>query len=330
MHDILSAFGHTEATSQTCIEHVIAADLGGTNLRAASIDRAGAIHARTKVRTPQTGDGRDVAAALEEAFDLCAKETKHLNGRVSAFAVAVPGALDSKAGGMILHAPNIKSLNHFKLGDELERRTNMLVILENDANAAAVGEVWQGAARGKQTAICVTLGTGVGGGLVLDGELWRGAFESGGEVGHITVEPEGAKCSCGNRGCLEVYASATAMARLYREATNDLNSNVNSYQIYERAKNGDEAARQVFQTVGRYLGIGLTSMVNVIDPEIIVIGGGAAAGWDMFIEPLRAELKSRAFTERGRNIEVVQAERGDDAGLLGAARLAWQKLDGKK
>lgn len=308
------------------MKHVVALDLGGTNLRAASLDREGLIHARTKVRTPQTNNPMDVAAALEQAFAVCANASKSANAAIEAFAVAVPAALDTKEGGLILHAPNIKSLNHFKLGDELIKRTGTTVILENDANAAAVGEVWQGAARGCQTAICVTLGTGVGGGLVLDGKLWRGAFEAGGEVGHIIVEPEGVRCACGNRGCLEMYASASAIARQYVELTGTLSDDINAYKVYEKAMRGDAHAQKVFRIVGKYLGIGITSLVNLIDPEIVVIGGGAAAAWDAFIEATRAEIKARAFTERGRNLEIKQAACGDDAGILGAAHLAWQKI----
>ncbi len=329
MHDMLSSFSHSDASHHTS-SHVVALDLGGTNLRAASIDHDGTLDHRTKIRTPKSDDPHAVAGALAEAFDACAKVSRQHNAEVRAFAVAVPGAIDSKDGGRILRMPNIKALQNFQLSTYLEERTGVPVILENDANAASMGEVWQGAARGKQTAICLTLGTGVGGGLVLDGKLWRGAYESGGELGHIIVEPEGAQCPCGNRGCLEPYASATAMRRLYIEASGaslkDAPEEINAHVVYERAQAGDEHALQTFQTVGKYLGIGITSLVNAIDPEIVVIGGGAAAGWDMFIEPLRAEVKKRAFTERGKNVEVAPAARGDDAGLLGAAYLAWQKL----
>lgn len=332
MHDMLSAFSHSDA-SPTTTHHVVALDLGGTNLRAASIDRDGALDHRTKIRTPQSDDPHTVADALAEAFDACAQVSRQHGAEVRAFAVAVPGAMNSKDGGRILRMPNIKALQNFQLGDYLEKHTGVPVVLENDANAATMGEVWQGAARGKQTAICLTLGTGVGGGLVLDGMLWRGAYEAGGELGHIIVEPDGALCPCGNHGCLEAYVSATAMRRLYIEASGTSAGNaheeINAHVVYQRAQAGEETARRTFEIVGRYLGIGITSLVNAIDPEIVVIGGGAAAGWDMFIEPLRSEVKKRAFTERGKNVELAPAARGDDAGLLGAAYLAWQKLGGK-
>lgn len=306
--------------------HVIALDLGGTNLRAASVNRDGDIIARTKVRTPQTDDAMDVAAAMEEAFDVCATESNKLNAEVEAFAVAVPGALDTKRGGMVLTSPNIKQLDNFRLGDELHKRTGVQVFLENDANAAAVGEFWQGAGRDVKTLICLTLGTGVGGGLVLNGELWRGAFEAGGELGHINVEPEGYPCKCGSRGCLEQYASATAIARIYKEQSNNVNGEINAYKVYELARDNDANAIKTFEIVGRYLGSGIASLVNIIDPQLVVIGGGASAGWEMFIHHARAEIKARAFTERGRNIKIKQAACGDDAGILGAACIAWQKI----
>ena len=222
------------------------------------------------------------------------------------------------------------SLDGFQLSAALESELGWPVRLENDANAAAVGEMWRGAGQGYSTLICVTLGTGVGGGIILDGKLWRGADGSAGEVGHIGIDPfAGVPCPCGSQGCLEVYASATAIVRMTREAkprypdsvlqdTEDLTS----AKVYEAGKEGDELALEVFRQMGVYLGIGLASLINLLNPQIIVIGGGLANGWELFEKHMHQQVIERAFPIPAASVRIVRAQCGDDAGLLGAAWLA--------
>ena len=182
----------------------------------------------------------------------------------------------------------------------------------------------------------ITLGTGVGGGIILDEKLLRGIDGSAGEVGHIGVEPfDGAPCTCGSRGCLEVYASATAIVRMTREMgarypqsplrTSD---ELTSAAVYKSGTEGDELALEVFRRMGLYLGVGLASLINIFNPEMIIIGGGAAAGWDLFIPHVREQVTERAFPVPARRAEIVQAERGDDAGILGAAQIAFEHYTG--
>src|ERR1043165_3714663 len=197
----------------------------------------------------------------------------------------VPGAVDSDKA-VVLQAPNLPSLINVDLKAALEQRLGWPVFLENDANAAAVGEMWLGAARGCRDVMSVTLGTGVGGGLILDGKLWRGSHGSGGEIGHTTVDPfSGLKCKCGNTGCLELVASATAIVRMTRETLSQFPGSVLHHQeltaerVYEAGSAGDELALSVFKKFGTYLGIGLANLINIVDPEIIVIAGGAVNGW---------------------------------------------------
>jgi glucokinase len=308
---------------------VIAADLGGTNLRVALIDERGQIIARTKERTPQSAQAQNIVQALAIAARECASKADSKLLNVCGLSIAVPGRIEA-ASGTVAKIPNLPCLNEFPLRAALEEKTGWSVTLENDANAAAIGEMWQGAARNHKSILCVTLGTGVGGGIVLDERLWRGAHGAAGEIGHITVEPEGIVCACGNQGCLEVYASATGIVRLAREAkieTNESNEELTAETIYKMCAAGDDRAREVFRRMGRYLGIGLASIVNVIDPEIIVIGGGAANAWDSFIEQTREEIKCRAFSEPQREVSILRATCGDDAGLLGAAKLAFETRD---
>ncbi|MEO5860355.1 MAG: ROK family protein, partial [Pyrinomonadaceae bacterium] len=204
---------------------------------------------------------------------------------------------------------------------------------ENDANSAAVGERWKGAAKGVRNSIHVTLGTGVGGGIIIDGTLVRGIDGTAGEIGHIAVEPEGYPCGCGSRGCVEQYASATAIVRIAKELMpkypeTELRSNLEltPLDVFESGIAGDRLSLEVFRVAGTYLGIALGGLVNVLNPEAIVIGGGVAAGWDLFIEPLQSEILRRAFQQPGERVKLMRSELGDDAGILGAAFLASQKI----
>jgi glucokinase len=303
---------------------VFAVDLGGTHLRAALVDDAGRILKQLKQETPKG----DSALCIVNALVNAAQQWESDKLPVVAAAIMVPGAVDCDKA-VVLQAPNLPSLVNFELKAELERRLGWPVFLENDANAAAVGEMWMGAARGCRDVISVTLGTGVGGGVILDGKLWRGSHGSAGEIGHTTVDPfSGLKCKCGNTGCLELFASATAIVRMTREnlslfPESTLKSEgLTAAKVYEAGRNGDELALAVFQRFGMYLGIGLANLINLIDPQIIVISGGAVNGWDLFAPEMYRQVEERAFRTTAQQVKIARAECGDNAGLLGAARLA--------
>jgi len=311
---------------------VFAADLGGTHLRGALVDRSGKIHVQLKRETPQDGPPEQVVNALVETSSEC--ERRLGTDRVSASSILVPGTLDPK-NEMVVQAPNLQSLDHFALKSALETKFQRPVLLENDANAAAVGEMWLGAGRGARNIICITLGTGVGGGIIIDGKLLRGSDGSAGEIGHTTVDPfNGPQCKCGNRGCLEMYASATAIVRMTREALSDYPNSILQGQkidartVYEAGKAGDELGLKIYKTMGEYLGVGLANLINVLGPEVIVIGGGVANGLDLFEGPMRAEIAQRTFPSLSRHVKIRPAECGDNAGLLGAAWLAFEATRG--
>lgn len=309
---------------------VIATDLGGTNMRAATIDRQGRIHERIKQHTPKAEKASEIVSAIVGAVRECERRTDQHGAQISAVSVVVPGTVQIEQG-VVIKAPNVPSLDGFRLAAALESELPWPAVLENDANAAAVGEMWMGAGRNRRTIICLTLGTGVGGGIILDGELWRGVDGSAGELGHIGIEPfGGVACTCGSRGCLEVYASATAIVRMTREARPrypksplHTSEELTAKGIYEQGVRGDELALEVFRRMGIYLGVGLASFINIFNPELIVIGGGVADGWDLFIDHAREQIAERAFPLPVRRAEIVRAERGDDAGLLGAAHIAF-------
>ncbi len=308
---------------------VFAADLGGTHLRAASVDCDGHIHYRIKQPTPQAEKADEIVQALVTAAHECERHGSDAGDGIRAVSVVVPGTVNV-AEGSIIKAPNVPCLDGFRLSAALKSELGLPTFLENDANAAAIGEMWRGAGRGYKTIICVTLGTGVGGGIILDGKLWRGVDGSAAEIGHIGVDPfSGIPCTCGSRGCLEVYASATAIVRMTREARPRYPQSVlhtsealSSIKIYEAGIAGDELALEVFRRMGVYLGIGLATLINLLNPELIVIGGGLANGWELFEKHMHQQVIERAFPLPARRVKIVKAECGDDAGLLGAARLA--------
>lgn len=309
---------------------VFAADLGGTHLRGATVDRNGKVYCRLMQSTPQAEEPIEIVRALVDAAHECERQAARQGAVISAVSVVVPGTVDI-AEGVVIKAPNVSCLDGFRLSAALESELEWPAILENDANAAALGEMWRGAGKGYCTLICLTLGTGVGGGIILDGKLWRGADGSAAEIGHMGVDPfGGVACPCGSRGCLEVYASATAVVRMTREARPrypksmlHTSEDLTSEKVYQAGEEGDELALEVFRRMGTYLGIGIANLINVLDPEIVVIGGGLSNGWELFEKHMRQQVVERAFPIPARCVKIVRGECGDDAGLLGAARLAF-------
>jgi len=312
---------------------VCAVDLGGTNLRAANIDCQGQIRDRLKFKTPQTDNPNEIVSAIASAVEQCSSHAAQRHQTIQAVSVVVPGSVNA-ATGLVVNAPNVPAIVGFDLASALAGELGRSILIENDANAAAVGELWKGAARGHRTIVCFTLGTGVGSGVILNGELWRGIDGTGGEIGHTSVEPfGGVQCNCGNFGCLEVYASATAMVRMTRERLKEQSSSqpktiapddLTAEKLFAAAVGGDELAKSMFEMMGTYLGIAIANVVNTFNPEMIVIGGGVSAAFDLFAPCARDEMMRRAFPVPAARCQIVKAECGDDAGLLGAAWLASQ------
>lgn len=310
---------------------VLACDLGGTNLRMAAVDRDGNVLARSRRSTPKAcpADGilDDIAAAGEECRSGAGADVE-----LVAVAAAVPATVNFERGVM-LKAPNVPCLDGFAMKDALADLFGVQAVLENDANAAAVGESWLGASKGFASSIMVTLGTGVGGGIIINGAVLRGIDGTAGEIGHICVEPEGAQCGCGSIGCVEQYASATGIIRMtgelksgFPDSTIAALDEATSFEVYEAGVAGDPLALEVFRQMGRYLGIALADLANILNPESIVIGGGASGAWDLFIPHVNAEIKMRAFEEPAARALISKAKLGDDAGILGAAKIAFDRI----
>jgi glucokinase len=318
----------------------IAVDLGGTNLRIAAVNDEGKILDKLTTGT-EVKKGRDFV--IREMTDaIQSLSTKHRDsGDFVGIGIGVPGFIDM-ATGTIVHSPNLPGWEDFPVRDEIERQLSTQVILENDANAAAMGEKWLGAGRNLDDMAMYTLGTGVGGGIILGGRIFHGMTGMAAELGHYCIEPEGHPCGCGSRGCLEQYASATAIVRMAREAYDSGNApdladaargdvEFTSRGIYQLAVQGHPSAKKVYERVGRALGIAVAGMVNALNLPMYVIGGGAASAWEAFAPAMFEEMRFRSFTYRVTDPEkndrklkhtrVTMALMGGDAGLLGAARL---------
>jgi len=310
--------------------YTIGVDMGGTNLRVAAVDELGETIERITLGT-QLSLGRD-----RVIDDMCSSiqqlVQKHAGAKLLGIGIGVPGIIDKQTGS-VRAAANLPGWAGFPVRAEIERRLQTQVILENDSRVATLGEKWLGVGRSVNDMAMLTLGTGVGGGLVLGGKIWYGVNGMGGEFGHFTVEPEGHPCGCGSRGCLEQYASATAVVRMAREAIAEgaaglsRMTELSSKGIYELAMQRDPGALQIFRRMGRALGIVLADMVNGLDLPMYVIGGGAVSAWDAFAPTMFEELKARSVvyattsSDSAKKAIITQATLGSDAGLLGAARL---------
>jgi len=240
-----------------------------------------------------------------------------------------PGPLDRETG-TVLETPNLGWRN-FPLRDLIARSIGLPAVLDNDANAATLGEWWQGAARGVNNVLGVTLGTGIGGGIVLDGEVYHGASDVAGEIGHTTIDSNGRKCACGNYGCLEAYASGPAIAARAIEGLEagaesllpdlvdgDL-QRITAAHVSEAIITGDRYAADVMRQTAEFLGTGIANFVNVLNPELIVVSGGVTRAGDHLFGPLRAEVRKRAFKVASDACQIVPSDLGDTAGVIGAA-----------
>ena len=282
---------------------VFAGDIGGTSIRAALVGRDGTIRNRASAQTPEDpAKGYALLRGMWEGF-----------GEGEGAAVVVPGGI-SAATGEITQSPNLPNWEGTRPGEELA------CVALNDANGALLGETWLGALKGRRSALLLTLGTGVGGAVLLDGKLWTGATGCAGEIGHLSVDPGGPRCACGSTGCLELYASARAVANAAGAR--------NGADAADRARAGEPQPAAAFAEAGTMLGIAIANIVNLLNPEAVCIAGGLTPAFGLLVGPLRETVKQRAFKLASVDLEIVPAILGGDAGLFGAANAAWERRDG--
>lgn len=296
----------------------IGVDLGGTNLRAAAIDRSGKILNKIAGSTNLSA-GRD--AVIDDIVNAIKTLASKVGGKLAGVGVGVPGFILIEKG-YIVGSNNLPELENFPVRDEIERRLGAKVILENDANAAALGEKWMGAGRDVDDLVLLTLGTGIGGGIIAGGRVVHGHVGMAGELGHITIDPTGNPCGCGNYGCLEKHASATAIESMAKMLS--LGDAATSEDVYHMAKEGNEKARMIFITMGRALGIAIATLINIFNYPLYLLSGGVLPAWDFFAPPMMEQIQLRSFTFRHAATRVDKATLGNEAGLYGAAYLPFQ------
>jgi glucokinase len=308
-------------------------DLGGTSIKLALIDQAGDILYRAESPTDVQGGGDSILYQIRDMIETGLRSGSYDRAQIKGVGMGAPGFLRMK-DGVMLEAVNIGWKN-YPVRDRLQQIVNLPVFLENDANVAAYGEQWKGAGKEARDVLCVTLGTGVGGGVIINNQIHHGANDTAGEIGHMTVIPEGGyRCNCGKYGCLETVASATGMVRIatdmlvqdpQRQSTLrpivEQRGKLVAKDIAIAAQEGDVLALDVIDRVAFYLGLALGNYAIVMNPEKIVIGGGVSKAGDVLFEPLRKYYRQFALSHLTGEIEIVPAILGNDAGMIGAARL---------
>lgn len=315
---------------------VIAVDLGGTHLRVGSVREDGVVEDRERLSSEARSGSEAVLSRVVGAVRAMAERIASRQDTVVGVSLGFPGIVDP-AAGVVYQSPHFPDWKDLQVLSSVRKQIPWPVVLDNDANFAALGEGWQGAGRGLKNFLMLTLGTGIGGGIVLNGKVWCGDRGFAGEFGHLCIETEGPECACGSRGCLETYVSATGLLRLVetsdhaegREALLERLgkpiARLTVEEIYQAAMDGDIFSNVLFKKAGYYLGIGLASLANAFGVENFILGGGVSRAWDFFIEPTKKEIAERTYPETAKGIRIHRAQLGDDAGLVGGASLFFLK-----
>ena len=310
----------------------IGIDVGGTNVKIALVDEGKIIYSNSVPTYAKMGYEYTVNNIKQAIKDLM-KETNTEAKDIQGIGFDFPGQVDCKTGVVKL-APNIPGWVNVPIAQMIEEEFNIPTRIDNDVRCAALGELKFGAGRGCENFICITVGTGIGSGIVINGKVVRGASNAAGELGHIKLQMLGGPiCGCGDTGCLEAFASGpsiVAMAQDYirggkstkfREMAAAEGGEITPYMVAKAAEAGDPVAKRIFEIVGEYIGIGLTSVINLLNPEKVIIGGGVAEAGDLLFDPIRRTIKERAMVVAGEAVEIVPAELGNSAGVIGASML---------
>ena len=320
-------------------KYSIGVDLGGTNIVCAIVNYQGKIVNRLKVPTlAERGKEATIKRIIETIHENIVQSSV-VPDDIIGIGIGAPGPLDVKRG-MINFAPNLPGWRDVPLRKILEDEFNMKVVLENDANAAAWGERCFGAGQGVNNLVCFTLGTGIGGGIIIDGKIYHGNNYGAAELGHMTVNKDGPRCNCGNYGCLEAYSSATGIKnRIKNRIREGIKSDFLNFDedklfeslrlksIFEAARKGDRLTSIVVEEAISYLGIAIANITNILNPEMVVLVGGITNEGEKLLIPLKGEVKKRAFYSNYKSLKIVIGELGGNAGVLGAAALLWISTD---
>lgn len=316
--------------------YYIGVDVGGTNIACGIVDENGKITARSKVKTNHSGNCSPAPyEAVLESIKTAVCEACE-NGGISAgetasIGIGCPGLCNSESG-VVEYANNLGFVN-VPLKADIEKEFGLPVYLENDANAAAFGEFTAGAAKGAKSAVVITLGTGVGSGIIIDGKIYRGANFAGGEIGHTVIVVDGAPCTCGRRGCFEAYSSATGLVRMTNEASEQNpdslipaiireDGKTSARTAFKAMKRGDSVGKEVTERYIKYLACGIANVINTFQPDILCIGGGVCNEGETLLDPLKAAVAEQIYSKNSaKNTEIVICSLGNEAGIIGAAML---------
>jgi len=312
---------------------IVGVDIGGTNIVVGTMTEDGsALYGLGKERTDVAGGGDGVVAQIGRMITQSLSDAQKEVGtafEAAGVGIGAPGPLDRKQG-MVLLTPNL-GWKDFPLRDKVTAITGLVTTLDNDANCAILGEWWRGAARDSRIVVGLTIGTGIGGGIVIDGQVYHGISDIAGELGHMTIDSTGRRCKCGNYGCLEAYASGSAIADraveglqdnvtsiLPHRVNGDL-STITAHTVYDAAHDGDAYALEVIRDTARFLGAGVANLINIFNPETVVICGGVTAAGDQLFKPLQSEVARRAFRPAVAACRIVPGSLPGTAGVFGAA-----------
>ena len=317
----------------------IGVDFGGTNVKVGLVGPRGRIAAAHALASRDVGRPDRFVEAVSEAAGRLARSVGERPATLRGVGVGVPGPVDVRRG-VVEYLVNVPGWRRVPLRRRLERRLGCRCAVDNDANLAALGEFAFGAGRGARCLVCLTLGTGVGGGFILDGSLVRGASGAAGEAGHMVIDPRGPRCGCGARGCLEAHVGTAALLRMGRRAlrmgaeplgrlTRAAGGLLTPALLSRAARLGDARARRIWEEFGRRLGIGVANLANLLNPDRVVLGGGVAGAWPLFYPSLAGTVRAQAMEAAVRPMRIVRARLGNRAGIVGAAVLIWEAKRGE-
>ena len=311
----------------------IGIDVGGTNVKIALVDDNGKIIYSNSVPTYAKMGYEYTVNNIKQAIKDLMKETNTTPSDIEGIGFDFPGQVDCKTGVVKL-APNIPGWVNVPIAQMIEDEFHIPTRIDNDVRCAALGELKFGAGKGCENFICITVGTGIGSGIVINGKVVRGATNAAGELGHIKLQMNGGPiCGCGDTGCLEAFASGPAIVAMaqeyikggkstkFREMAAAEGGEITPYMVAKAAEEGDPVAKRIFEIVGEYIGIGLTSVINLLNPEKVIIGGGVAESGELLLAPIRKTIKERAMVVAGNAVEIVPAQLGNSAGVIGASML---------
>lgn len=314
-------------------KYIIGIDLGGTNLKAGLVDRAGNIIHRFSVKTKYNADTQTISNQIFELIHNIIESVGCKRSDIIGIGLGSPGTID-KTGETILFSPNLPQWRNIPIKSIMMQQFQVPCVLENDANAAAWGEKWAGSGKGVNSLVMLTIGTGIGGGIVINNNIWRGAHNVAAEIGHMVIQKGGRQCNCGNYGCVEAYASATAMVRRFKEVLKTgapsmlkVTDEITAKTISDAALRGDRTALDVLKETGCYLGVAVTNIMHILNPEMIVLAGGMTGSGDLIMDPIKQVTKGRVFEESYKDTKIVFSQLGEDAGIVGAAGCLLKELE---